>query len=110
MKKVVWIGSSQDDIRAFPTEVKQDFGRELLRVQQGGHPHDATPIKTVGKGVYEIRVRQSNNIYRVFYVASFGDYVYVLHSFVKKTQTTSPKDIAKGQARYTTAQHHAAGT
>jgi len=34
------------------------------------------------------------------YVAKFEDKIYVLHSFQKKTQKTSPKDIHIAKTRY----------
>jgi phage-related protein len=36
----------------------------------------------------------------VFYVTQFGDEIYVLHCFTKKTQKTSKKDIDTGERRY----------
>jgi len=36
----------------------------------------------------------------VFYVATFGDAVYVLHCFQKKTQRTAKADLDVGKARY----------
>ncbi|EIU47483.1 hypothetical protein I542_0398 [Mycobacteroides abscessus 1948] len=40
----------------------------------------------------------------MFYVATLGDVVFVLHSFVKKSQKTSQQDINTGKARYKKAQ------
>ncbi len=57
----------------------------------------------VGKGACEIRVRTEDGIFRVFYVAKFGDEVYVLHSFTKKTQKTEQKDIKRGEKMYAAA-------
>ncbi len=34
------------------------------------------------------------------YVTKFEDKIYVLHSFQKKTQKTSPKDINIAKTRY----------
>ena len=34
------------------------------------------------------------------YVTQFGDEIYVLHCFTKKTQKTSKKDIDTGERRY----------
>jgi phage-related protein len=34
------------------------------------------------------------------YVAKFSDRIYVLHSFKKKTQKTSKKDITISKARF----------
>lgn len=36
----------------------------------------------------------------VSYVTQFGDEIYVLHCFTKKTQKTSKKDIDTGERRY----------
>ena len=40
--------------------------------------------------------------WRVFYVATFPEAVYVLHVFTKKSRKTSPRDVALGQQRYRT--------
>ena len=62
-------------------------------------------MPTVGKGVYEIRIR-TGEIYRIFYVAKHVEAVYVLHAFGKKSKKTSPKDIKIGQQRYKEMQRH----
>ncbi len=62
---------------------------EVYLVQQGQEPSDWKPMPAVGPGVREIRIH-SEGEYRVFYVASFAEGVYVLHSFQKKTQRTPP--------------------
>jgi len=38
--------------------------------------------------------------YRVLYVASIGDTVFVLHCFQKKSQRTATSDINLGKQRY----------
>lgn len=54
----------------------------------------------VGPGVKEIRIREKDGAFRVFYLATFADAVYVLHCFQKKTQKTRAEDIALGKRRY----------
>jgi phage-related protein len=61
---------------------------------------DAKPIKTIGPGVQEIRVRDAAGAFRVVYVAKFADAVYVLHCFQKKTQKTSQSDLDLAKKRY----------
>ena len=39
------------------------------------------PMKTIGRGVREIRIRDSNGAFRVIYVARFSDAVHILHCF-----------------------------
>jgi phage-related protein len=54
----------------------------------------------IGPGVREIRVRDATGAFRVIYIASFAEAVFVLHAFQKKTQQTSKRDIALAQARF----------
>lgn len=62
-------------------------------------PNDFKYMPTVGMGTYELRIKADKQ-YRVFYVAKFEEAIYVLHAFVKKTQSTSQHDIDKGKERY----------
>jgi phage-related protein len=98
-KPILFIGSSRDDLREFPAEVRKALGDELLRVQNGLMPVDFKPLKDVGKGAYEIRVHL-NGAWRVIYVAKFASAVYVLHAFEKKTQKTSQSDMELAKRRY----------
>lgn len=83
-----------------PADVRHALGIELMRVQFGGTPLDFKPMKAVGAGVYEVRVRDATGSYRVIYVAKFAAAVYVLHAFQKKTQKTAKADIALATSRY----------
>ncbi len=95
----MFLGSSRDDLRAFPAEVRKALGEELLRVQNGLMPVDFKPLKDVGKGAYEIRVHL-NGAWRVIYVAKFANAIYVLHAFEKKTRKTSQNDLELAKRRY----------
>jgi phage-related protein len=72
----------------------------LERVQRGLDPDDWKPMQTIGAGVREIRVRDVTGAFRVVYVATFVEAVYVLHAFAKKTQRTSPRDVALARSRF----------
>jgi phage-related protein len=52
----------------------------------------------IGVGVREIRVR-AGGAYRVIYLASRPEGVYVLHCFQKKTQQTELRDIELARNR-----------
>jgi phage-related protein len=75
-------------------------GYQLYLVQMGDVPHDSKPMPSVGPGCREIRARESSGAFRVFFVASVGKDVYVLHCFQKKTQRTPPAALALGKQRY----------
>jgi phage-related protein len=51
-------------------------------------------------GVNEIRVRDASGAYRVIYLATRPEAVYVLHCFQKKTERTSQHDIDLAQKRF----------
>src|SRR5271155_4618387 len=56
-KPLHFVGSSHDDLKAFPDEARRDAGFNLDFVQRGLEPSNWKPMKTVGAGVSEIRVR-----------------------------------------------------
>jgi phage-related protein len=94
-KPIFWIGSSRRDLRDFPDEARRKVGFELRAVQRGEEPSDFKPMPTIGSGVYEIRI-QTGDAFRVFYLTKFDEGVYVLHTFQKRTQKTSKRDITIG--------------
>ncbi|RMX00428.1 type II toxin-antitoxin system RelE/ParE family toxin [Allofranklinella schreckenbergeri] len=100
MKPLVFLGSSQKDLREMPAAVRAALGLELMNVQLGGDPGDFKPMPAVGAGAYEIRYRDATGAFRVIYVAKFADAVYVLHAFQKKTQKTAQYDLDLAAKRY----------
>jgi phage-related protein len=93
------MGDSLARLRAAPADIRSDAGYQLDLVRRGEAPADFRPVPDVGSGVMEIRLHGDSE-YRVFYVARFGDAVYVLHCFVKKTQATRKADLDLGRQRY----------
>ena len=100
MKEIVFVGASIDDLRDFPRSARQRVGYQLHVVQQSDDPVDWKPMPAVGAVCREIRIRDANEAHRVFYVATIGDAVYVLHCFEKKSQRTAKADIDLGKQRY----------
>jgi phage-related protein len=99
-KAIVWMGTSLDDLRAFPTDARHDAGFQLEQVQLGLDPDDWKPMHSVGAGCREIRIRTGDGAFRAFYVTKFGDQAYVLHCFTKKSRKTTQKDVDLGVRRY----------
>ena len=94
------MGTAREDLAAFPETARRRAGYELFMVQVGREPADFKPLPSVGRGAYEIRVRDDAGAFRVIYVARFEDAVYVLHAFQKGTRRTSQADIDLAAARY----------
>ena len=99
MKDLAFIGSSQEDLRAFPEEARRDAGFQLHFVQRGLEPSDWKYMHAVGPNAIEIRIRRHRE-WRVIYVASFQSAVFVLHAFEKTTQRTRNSDIELARKRY----------
>jgi len=93
MKRIAFLGHSLSRLRDFPPDARSEAGFQLREVQKGNDPTDWRPMKTVGPGVREIRIRDEAGAFRVIYLATVGDAVVVLHAFQKKTQQTAQRDI-----------------
>lgn len=104
MKPVTFLGDSLARLRDFPEKARLEAGYQLSEVQRGNDPADWKPIKTVGAGVREIRIREAAGAFRVIYLATLPDRVLVLHAFEKKTQQTPHKDIDLAARRLRTWQ------
>jgi phage-related protein len=100
MKPVQFEGDSLKQLRGFPKPVRDDLGYQLYLVQLGKQPLDFKPMPSVGPGVEEIRIRDASGAYRGIYTARFGEAVYVLHVFQKKTRATSSQDIELAAKRH----------
>jgi len=97
LKRVDFIGSSREDLKKFPEDVKQDIGYALFEAQRGQKPAAAKPLKGFsGAGVLEIVENFTGGTYRAVYTVRFHKVVYVLHCFQKKSKhgiKTSQQDI-----------------
>ena len=101
MKSIEFRGGALGELRDFPQSARREAGHQLDKVQHGLPPDDFKPMKTIGAGVMEVRIRDEAGVFRVVYVAKFESVVYVLHCFQKKTPKTSPRDIELARQRLT---------
>lgn len=86
-KEVIFVASSQEDLRAFPENVRYVMGFALFEAQRGGKHASAKPLKGFkGSGVLEIVDDYDRDTYRVVYTLRLEDSVYVLHAFQKKSK------------------------
>ncbi len=103
MKPLRWVGSSLQDLRAFPDDVQRVTGYALYLAQTGGKHPDAKPLKGFrGAGVLEVVDDFERDTYRAVYTVRFRTAVYVLHVFQKKAKhgiATPREDIELVRAR-----------
>ncbi len=86
-KPVRWVGSSKDDLSAFPPDVRRRVGGALWEAQLGLKASYAKALKGFGgAGVLEIVDDFDRDTYRAVYTVRFVGVVYVLHAFQKKSK------------------------
>ncbi|MEG4311766.1 MULTISPECIES: type II toxin-antitoxin system RelE/ParE family toxin [unclassified Microcoleus] len=110
LQAIQWVGSSQKDLKEFPEDVRGIMGYALYLAQTGGKHQSARPLKGFGGAkVLEISDDYDGDTYRAVYTIKFGDTVYVLHAFQKKSKkgiATPQQDIKLIQERLKRAQEH----
>jgi phage-related protein len=65
------------------------FGPDL------GMPH----TRSMGGGLFELRIKAAEGIARVFYCTVVDRRIVVLHQFVKKSEKTPPKELEIARRR-----------
>src|SRR5436305_4041424 len=79
-KPVRWVGSSKEDLRGFPEEVRHRVGGALWDAQLGLKARYAKPLKGFGgAGVLEVVDDFDGDTFRAIYTIRFPGVVYVLH-------------------------------
>lgn len=99
-REIRWVGSSYEDLLRFPPDARRQAGFQLGKVQARLDPDDWKPLSDLGAGVREIRIREPGGAFRVIYVATFEEAVYVLHCFQKKSEKMRGGDKAIAETRY----------
>jgi len=101
MKVEVFHPSARAAIRLFPEGVRRELGKAIYDLQKGerlGMPL-SRPMRSIAAGVEELRLRDRDGIYRVFYYARSSRGVFVFHAFVKKAESTPRRDLELGRKR-----------
>lgn len=111
-KPIVWMGSSQKDLREFPADVRRDIGTALYWAETGRIHSTAKRMKGALRDVTEIVSDHDGDTYRAMYSTRIGDSVYVLHAFQKKSKrgTATPQhELEVIENRLRAARRHAEG-
>lgn len=102
-KPVRWVGSSRRDLKGFAPAVRRHIGQALYAAQRGEEYPTVKALKGFGgRYVLEIIVSDQAGTYRAVYTPRYGDAIYVLHAFQKKSKSgiaTSRRDMALIRSR-----------
>ena len=70
-------------------ERMEEYGPDL------GMPH----TRSMGGGLFELRITAAEGIARVFYCTVIDRRIVILHQFVKKSEKTPPKELEVARRR-----------
>ena len=84
MKRLLWIGSSYDDLMGFPGLVRGAMGHALYFAQIGKKHEHAKVLSGMGNArVLEVRENDRSGTYRVIYTIEMDGFVFVCMLFRK---------------------------
>jgi len=78
-------------LKLLPAVDRKVIGEDMKTVQFGW-PLGMPLVRSMGSGIWEVRIRLENRIARVLFVLD-GSTMVLLHGFIKKIQTTSQPDL-----------------
>ena len=88
LKNIEFLGSSKEDLSLMPDTIKAEFGYGLYHAQLGIHPNIAKTLSGFGSAnVVELKANSVGGTYRAVYTVQFGETIYVLHCFKKKSSS-----------------------
>jgi len=89
----------QQEIISLPAGIQARYihctERMLRHGPNLGMPHS----RAMGDGLFELRMKSSEGIGRVFYCTIIDQTIVMLHTFIKKTQKTPARELAIARRR-----------
>ncbi len=108
--KVIWIVTFhsqrvEDEILALPAGMLARFLRYSERMEASGPDLGMPHTRTMGRGLFELRIKAAEGIARVLYCTVVGRRVVFLHQFVKKKDKTPPRELDIARRRMKEVKH-----
>jgi phage-related protein len=91
--------SVQNEILFMPAGFLARFLKYTDRMELYGPDLGMPHTRSVGEGLFELRLKAAEGISRVFYCTMIGKRIVMLHQFTKKTEKTPPKELAIARRR-----------
>jgi phage-related protein len=88
----------RDWIKSLPPIDRKTIGEDIKTVQLGW-PLGMPLVRSLGLGIWEIRIRLDNRIARVLFILD-GATMVLLHGFIKKQQETPKPDLDLAKERH----------
>jgi phage-related protein len=91
--------SVQNEILAMPAGFLARFIKYADRMELYGPDLGMPHTRSMGEGLFELRLKAAEGIARIFYCTMIGKRIVMLHPFAKKTEKTPPKELAIARRR-----------
>ena len=95
----------EDQILALPDTLAARYVVLTRRMTAVGANLGPPHTESFGDGLFELRLKGAEGIARVFFCTLIARRIMMLHSFVKKTQKTPPRDIELARKRMKEVKH-----
>ena len=89
----------QSDVLALPPGILARYFQCTDRMLEFGPNLGMPHTRAMSLWLFELRLKSSEGIGRVFYCTLVGRKIVMLHQFVKKTDKTPPKELALARKR-----------
>ena len=91
--------SVQKELLALPAGLLARYLRYADRMEIYGPDLGMPHTRAMCEGLFELRLRSTEGIARIFYCTMIGKKIMILHQFMKKTDKTPPKELALARRR-----------
>ena len=89
----------ETEVLALPAGILARFVRYAERMEVYGPDLGMPHTRSMGDGLFELRLKAAEGIGRVFYCTLVGSRIMMLHQFVKKSEKTPRKELAIARRR-----------
>lgn len=87
------------DVAGLPFDMRARYAVYTERMKQYGANLGMPHSRAMGGGLFELRLKDTSGIARVFYCVVHERRIVMLHSFIKKTEATPKRDLEIARRR-----------
>lgn len=95
----------KQQVMALPAGILADYIHLTDLIQNQGANLHMPHSRAMGGGLFELHPKGKEGIGRVFYCTQIGQAIVILHSLVKKTNTTPAADLQLARKRLKEVNH-----
>ncbi len=101
MKQIKWHKKVVKELEKLDFTLKKQLLEAVVRLANGENLNMplSRPMPDICHGAHELRLKDGNGQYRVFYFLKRNDGIFIFHFFKKKQQKTPLNEVRTGKIR-----------